>query len=136
MYVGTSDKAVWSACGKNALADLKAAIDQQAKPAPEKPDLIFASGTMKFGPWLKLLDVLRANEPKDDAKKTKQEIQQEKERDRLRLLSLEAFEKGDDLLTAKLWRDGDQVFGEMRITEGVFRFVGSAIADFSKTNLR
>ena len=136
LYVGTSDKAVWAACGKDALQDLKDAIDQQAKPAPEQPDPDFASGTMQFGLWLKLLDVLRANEPKDNAKKTKQEIQQDKERDRLRQLAIEAFEKGDDVLTAKLTREGDDVVGKLTITEGVFRFIGSAIADFSKTNLR
>lgn len=136
LYVGTSEQAVWAASGKDALQDLKNAIDQQAKPLPEKPDPVFANGTMKFGPFLKLLDVLRKNDVKDPAKMTRQEIQQEKERDRLRQLALEAFEKGDDILTAKLARDGDEVLGELTITEGVFRFIGSAIADFSKTNLR
>jgi hypothetical protein len=134
-YIGTSEKAVWFAAGTNGLDELKQAIDDQAKPLPEAVDKEFASGTMKFGPFLTLLDVIRAAEPKDDKEKTKQEIQQEKERDRMRQLALEAFAAGDDRLTAKLWRDGDEVKGEMTINEGIFRFIGSAIADFSKTNL-
>lgn len=135
LYVGTSEKAVWGACGKGSLEELKKAIDQQAQPVPEKPDANFFSGTMKFGPFIKLLDVIRANQPKDNVQKTKQEIQAEKERDRLRQLALEAFAAGDDILSARLYRDGDEVKGEMSVTEGIFRFIGSAIADFSKTNL-
>jgi hypothetical protein len=136
LYVGTSEQAVWGACGQGALDELKKAIDRQAQPAPEMPDANFFTGTMKFGPFIRLLDVIRANQPKDNAQKSKQEIQQEKERDRLRQLALEAFAAGDDVLTGRLYRDGDEVKGEMSITEGIYRFFGSAIADFSKTNLR
>lgn len=135
-YIGTNEKAVWFAAGKNGLDELKQAIDDQAKPLPEAPDPVFTSVTMKFGPFLTLLDVIRAQEPKDNKEKTKQEIQQEKERDRTRQIALEAFAAGDDRLTAKLSRDGDTVKGEITINEGIFRFIGSAIADFSKTNLR
>jgi hypothetical protein len=135
LYIGSSEKAVWMAAGMGALDALKAAIDQQARPLPEKPDPTFFSGTMRFDPFLKLLDVIRQQEPKSTEKKTKQEIQQEKERDRLRQLALEAFGLGEDELTARLTRDGDEVKGEMTAHEGIFRFIGSAVADFSKENL-
>lgn len=135
LYIGTSDQAVWAATGKGSLDELKAAIDQQAKPLPEKPDPTFASVTMKFGPWIKLLDEIRAGEPKAAEQKTKQEIQQEKERDRMRALALEAFAAGDDKLVGKLSREGDEVKGVMTVNEGIFRFIGSAIANFSKENL-
>jgi hypothetical protein len=135
LYVGASDEAVWAACGPKGLDELKEAIDDQAKPAPEKADPVFAAGTIKFGPWIKLVDVIEKKQP-EVANPTKQQIQAKKEKDRIRFLALEAFEAGDDLLTAKLFREKDEIKGEMTITEGVFRFIGSAIANFSKENLR
>lgn len=137
LYIGTSEHAVWAGCGKNALNDLKAAIDQQAKPAPEKADPVFFSGTMKFGPWIKLLDLLREEKPTStEEKKSKEELRREKEQKRIRELALEAFASDDDILTGKLMRNGDEIQGELSITVGVFRFIGSAIADFSKENLQ
>lgn len=135
LYVGASEEAVWAACGPNGLAELKAAIDDQAKPAPAKADPVFASLAIKFGPWIKLVDVIEKKEP-ELVNPTKQQIQAKKEKDRIRSLALEAFEAGDDLLTAKLVREKSEIKGEMTITEGVFRFIGSAIANFSKENLR
>ncbi len=134
LYVGASDKAVWAACGVNSLDELKAAIDEQAKPAPEKVDPAFLEVSMKFGPWVDLLEVMRKLEPKKE-NPTKQEVEAEKERDQIRSLAIEAFKPGDELLTGKLHRDGNEIRGEMSVNEGVLRFIGSAIADFSKRNL-
>lgn len=134
-YVGTSDKAVWAAAGVNSLAELKAAIDDQAQPAPEKPDPVFASITMKFGPLVKLIDEIEKKIPVGE-NPPKQEVQQRKERDRIRFLALEAFEPGTEQLTGKMSLEGETVKGELSINEGIFKFLGSAIADFSKQNLR
>lgn len=134
-YIGASEKAVWAAAGKDSLDELKAAIDAVAQPAPTTPDPVFASVDMRFGPLIKLIDAVEKKIVLSD-KATKSEIQAKKERDRLRLLALEAFEPGTDLLTGRMSRVNGEIKGELTINEGIFKFLGSAIADFSKQNLQ
>jgi len=137
-YIGTSDKAVWGAAGVNALAELKAAIDQSQQPAPEKADPVFLSIKANFGPLVDLIHVLREKEPKKPAEdKEAQEAaeQLEKTLAKINKFAKDSFGLCEVALEGVMRREGDAVTGEMSVHECVLQFIGSVAANWAAENL-
>lgn len=135
LYVGTSKDAVWGAAGDGSLELLKAAIDAAAKPAPEKVDPKFVEAGGQFGPGARLIDKMVTKQHSDNPTKDKKILAQRKERERIIKLAVDSFKDGTDRSTMELSREGDTIRGSATINPPVFRFLGSAIADFAKENL-
>ncbi len=133
IHIGTSKDFVFAAAGENSLAELKALIDAAMLPVPEKADQTFADGLIKFGPVVEILHAFRQSQPAAD-KNDKDAVAMEKQLAKMRKYANEAFGSGDDLLTARLVRDGDTVRGEMKASPGCLKFVGTMIADFVAEN--
>jgi len=133
VYVGVSKDAVWGAAGQGSLDKLKLAIDAASQPPPAEVAPEFLSLEMHFGPWVRLLDVLRAKEP--PLKSTdKTEIEQEKQRSRIRQYALDTFGT-EGVMKGWLRRDGTEVKGRFEIDGAVLRFLGTVIADFTEKSL-
>ena len=130
--VGTGTGVVWLATGEGSLTALKTAIETLNGENPGLAEDPFIDVQIRFGDWLSLLDRVCADDPEpvDEDEKTQRE-----ERDALRALALQAFEAGEDRLSIRAARAGDQVKGRMTVESAILRFVGKAIADFSKENL-
>lgn len=135
IYIGVSEPAVWGAAGAGSLDALKKAIDQSAQPAPSQTAPEFVELQMRFEPWIKLLDAMRAKEPPSQTT-DKEQLEFEKQRDKTRKYALETLAPGDDLLKTVLKRNGDQVEGTLEIQKGLLRLIGTLIADFTSENLR
>jgi hypothetical protein len=149
VYIGTSKDAVWGAAGLNALEELKTAIDQSQaalhQAGPVDPE--FFKLAMNFGPFIDLLDVVRAHEPKreppakdaqnyaDLLQDYKDAQEYERQATKLRKLAKDAFAGCNLGLEASLRRDGNAVIGAMTAHECALRFVGSAIANWAAENL-
>lgn len=118
IFIATNDKAIWYAAGANALEELKKVIQASGK-EPTEDEQEFASLHMKLGPWLDLRE--QRSPDKGDITRRK--------------MALEAFEKGDDSIDLKLWKEENSVKGHMVIEQGILSFVGKMIAEFSKENL-
>ncbi len=57
------------------------------------------------------------------------------DRDALRKLARDAFQRGDDVITARLERIENRVEGHMEVQPGILRFVGKLMSKFSAENL-
>lgn len=134
-YVGTSKDTVWGAAGEGSLELLKGAIDAAAKPAPEKVDPKFVEAGGQFGPGARLIDKMVTRRHADNPTKDKKILAQRKERERLIKIAVDSFKDGTDRSTMQLSREGTTIRGAASINPPVFRFLGSAIADFVKENL-
>jgi hypothetical protein len=134
IHVATSKDAVWGAAGAGSLERLKQALDQAAQPAPTTTAPEFLTLQMRFGPWVQVLDVLRAKEP-PLVNPDKAALEAQKTQTRMRKYALDAFGSGEDLLSATLRREGGEVRGAMSINRGLFKFLGTVMADFSAENL-
>jgi hypothetical protein len=141
-YVGTGPESLWYAAGANALEELKAAIAKVGETPMPKPegDTPFVDLMVKVGPWLELRDKQKAKEqkagPTTTAKKTDEEAKKEQDRNELRKLALETFAKqGEDYVSLQLRRTGNQVEGNLTTYPGILRFVGAAVAKFSRETL-
>lgn len=135
IYVGVSKDAVWGAAGEGSLELLKGAIDAAAKPAPEKVDPKFVEAGGQFGPGARLIDKLVTKRHADNPTKDKKILAQRKEQERIIKLAVEAFKDGTDRSKLELSREGTTITGSADINPPVFKFLGSAIADFVKENL-
>lgn len=138
VYVATSAQAVWAAAGVGALEELKAAIEQSQQPPPSAVDSEFFHLKINFGPFIDLISILRAKEPKkpaEDKEAQDQAEQLEKQLAKLKKFAKDAFAGCDVPLEASLKRDGLAVLGTMTVQECVLRFVGSAAADWAAENL-
>jgi hypothetical protein len=133
IYVGVAEDAIWLAAGPEILPKLEAAIEQAATPGEASSTVL--TGTIKLGPLVQVLDAQRNRNPLP-AGKPKAEVDQRKQADRLRKLAIEAFKTDEDTLVYSLGRDGENVVGDFRVGKAVLKFIGGAIADFSKENLR
>ena len=128
IHVATSKEVVWFAIGHNAQADLTAAINAAAGPAPAMVDPIIAyfSGNMT-----KLVAMFEALAP-DKIESTGPKTPAQKEREKIRSLAEQAVKDCEPWLTSELKRNGNVIEGTLDVTECALKFVGTIIADFSK----
>ena len=137
LYVGTSKDVVWGAAGADAIKHLKEAIDQAAKPAPEKADPVFMNYQIHVEKISNLLDSIKVDAPKDaPPPKTKDEerIQKDKERvqksiEKYRDLAKKAMAGCDSLMHGELKRDGNSISGFLEINDCVLKYVGAMMAN-------
>ena len=149
IYVGTSPKSLWYACGAGSLDELKSAI---ASVAPTKVESVakdkatagsketgttFGELYVKCGPWIQFLDERqkRRDTQTTDTKLTDAEKTAKERQTKLRRLAVEAFETGDDAITVELNRVENRVEGRIEFAPGLLRFVGKVVADFANENL-
>ncbi len=118
VFIGQSADSVWLAAGENALEELKATIGQ-SKEATTTASGDFATIFIRTLPWVKL---------RHDRKQGKGEVE-------MREMALAAFELGNDVMEMSMQRKENLVTGQFNAHEGILRFVGKAIAKFSKENL-
>ncbi|MBS0203403.1 MAG: hypothetical protein JSS49_10920 [Planctomycetes bacterium] len=136
IYVATSNDAVWGAAGVNAVAELTTAISQAAEPAPEAVDPRVVFFTAHAGRLVELVDIVRPEPQKIDEKLSKDEQarlkRQEKDLETIRQLAMSATANCDAIFSGEVKKVDDKVVGSMDVSECVLKFVGSAIAEFSK----
>lgn len=128
-FVGTSADVVWFGTGgPEALEPLKASIESLGDPA-ENDTVLTIEGRLL--PWAKRARRILAAEP-EPATAT----EQTQRRDQLRNLGLavEAFASEDSASFSMKVADG-KATGEILVNTGVLRFIGKAMASYSKTNL-
>jgi hypothetical protein len=136
IYVATSKDAVWGAIGVNAVAELKAAIQQAAAPAPNMVDPRVMYFTAHAARLVELLDIVRPEPQKIDEKLSKQEQERlktrEKDLEKIRKLAIEATANCDALFSGEVRKTGSRVEGSLDVSECVLKFVGAVTADFAK----
>lgn len=118
VFIGQSADSVWLSAGENALEELKTTISQ-SKEATTTELGDFATIFIRTLPWTKL---------RHDRKQGKGEVE-------MREMALAAFELGNDVMEMSMQRKENKVTGQFNAHEGIMRFVGKAIAKFSKENL-
>ena len=131
LYVGTSQDAVWGAAGVDGLAQLKAAIDQAALPAPEKADPVVVSYSVQVAKLVKLVEVIQKELPAV-AGLTKDQQQQRKDLDKYRKLAQDAMAGCESLLKGELRRTDNKIEGFTDLNECVLKYIGSVVADGTK----
>ena len=119
LYIGSAKETVWFAWGAGALDVLKAAVIAVGIQNTGKPDDPFVDIQVQVGPWLELYHMRYPNQGNVVRRK----------------LALAAFALGDDMMSLRLKRVENQVQGKLTLYQGILRFVGKAIANFSKENL-
>jgi hypothetical protein len=137
IYVGSSENAIWIACGSKSLDQLKAAIGVAGK-GDDKAKSTFFSLFGKVGPWIKLLDErqTRLDGAAPAKTLTTEETAATKKRGEHRRLAIEAFTAGQDTFEIKLDAVAGKVTGSTRLDEGILRFIGAEIAKFSNEKLK
>jgi hypothetical protein len=128
IHVATSKDAVWVAIGSNAQADLTAAINATAEPAPATADPVVAYLSANMA---KLVGLIEALEP-DRVESTGPKTPAQKQRDKIRNLAEQAVKDCEPWLTSELKRNGNVIEGTLDVTECALKFVGTMIADFAK----
>jgi hypothetical protein len=137
VYVATGPKAWWVAIGSKSLAQLKAATEAAGKENAEAKQN-FLTLFYRVGPWVEFLDARRnrLDAIPTEKKPTEAELKDKKERATHRKLALEALKSGQDTIETKLEAKDGRVTGSTRLAEGMLRFIGSEIADFSNKTLK
>ena len=128
IHMATSKDAVWIAIGSNAQAELTAAINAVAGPAPAMADPIVASFSANMS---KLVALVEAMEP-EPAETTGPKTPAQKQRDKVRNLAEQAVKGCEPRLAMALKRNGDLIEATIDVTECALKFVGTMIADFAK----
>jgi len=128
IHVATSKDAVWIAIGNNVQADLTAAIDAAAGPAPAMADSIVGSFSANM---TKLVELGEALEP-DKVESTGPKTPAQKQQDKIRNLAEQAVSGCEPWLSMELKRNGSSIEGTIDVTECALKFVGTMIADFAK----
>ncbi|MBM79073.1 MAG: hypothetical protein CMJ78_00575 [Planctomycetaceae bacterium] len=133
IHFGTSKEAIWFATGDGAVDAIKAAIKEAAGDA--EANKTFAELSIKVGPWIKFLDERRKKAAEENPP-SKEEKDANEQRDKLRQMALDAFEKGGDTVELRIDRVDSHVEGVTKFGEGILRFLGMAIADFAESTLQ
>ncbi|MEK6262489.1 MAG: hypothetical protein AABP62_28155, partial [Planctomycetota bacterium] len=128
IHVATSKDAVWIAIGTDVQADLMAAINAAAGPAPEMVDPIVGSFSANM---TKVVALIEALEP-EPAETTGPKTPAQKEREKIRKLAQQAVVDCEPRIAMELKRNGSVIEGTINVTECALKFVGTIIADFSK----
>lgn len=139
LYCATGPNLILGATGANSLAELKGVIDALNKPLPTTADPVFLTFDARMGPGSNLFDLVRRKEKTapapGDKPKTKAELQLEKQMERLSKYAIECFSSADDSVSIRMQRKGPQITGSLTIHEGIYKFLGAIVADFSLENL-
>jgi len=143
MYVGTSKDAVWGAAGLDAVKHLKDAIDQAAKPAPEKADPVVVNYQVHVAKVSKFLDAIKPEPAKEEPPKTKDQerIQKDKERaqkaiEKYHDLAQKAMAGCDSLMHGELKRNGNTMDGFLEVNECVLKYIGTMMANGVKETMQ
>jgi len=138
MHVATTSDAIYYASGSNGLERVKASMAAAAGATPADDDGTFLETWAKLGPWIDYLKGRRERREADLdlSKLTKEEKAEREERIEMRDSAISAFAKGQDAIHMKLQRKDQKVTGLTVFGEGILRFVGSQIADFSEKTLQ
>jgi hypothetical protein len=128
IHVATSKDAVWIAIGTNAKADLTAAINAAADPAPAMVDPVVGSLSANM---TKLVQLIEALEP-DKAETTGPKTTAQKDREKIRNLAEQAVKGCEPWLSMELKRNDNVIDGTIDVTECALKVVGTLIADFAK----
>lgn len=131
-YVGTSKDAIWGAAGADAVAHLKAAIDEAAKPAPEKVDPVAINYQFQLSTLVTLMEILEKEVPAGNAELSKEEKQRLKDLERYRKLAQAAMAGCNSMIQGELKRVDKKMEGFIEMNECALKFVGSIIADAVK----
>ncbi len=137
IYVATGPKAWWVAIGPKSLDPLKKAIADSAQ-----PNAALASNFLtlfyRVNPWLELVDArrVRMDAKPSDVKLSDADLKDKKERAAHLKLALEVLKEGKDTIETKLDAKNGRVTGSTRFDEGLLKFIGSEIADFSNKTLK
>ncbi|WP_375314924.1 hypothetical protein [Schlesneria sp. DSM 10557] len=131
VYVGTSGDAIWGAAGVECLTHLQAAIDEAAKPAPEKANPVFVNYQLQLGKIVKLAEVIQKDLPSGPGL-TKDQQQQVKDLEKYRKLASDAMLNCESLIQGELRRNDNKIEGFVEVSECVLKFVGSIVADGAK----
>ena len=137
VYVAAGPKAFWIAIGPKSLDPLKKAIEASAKPNEALANN-FLTMFYRVGPFLELLDARRTrlDAKPSDVKLTEAELKTKKDRDAHRKLALGVLKDGKDSVETKLDAKNGHVTGSTRLEEGILKFIGTEIADFSNKTLK
>lgn len=137
VYVATGPKAWWVAIGPKSLDSLKKAIADSAQPNAALVNN-FLTLFYSVGPWLELVDVRRArmDAKPSDVKLSDADLKDKKERAAHRKLAMDVLKEGKDTIETKLDAKDGRVTGSTRFDEGLLKFIGSEIADFSNKTLK
>ena len=127
--VGTTKDAIWVAAGIDALTHLKEAIDQSAKPAPEKASPVVISYHVQLAKLITLLEIIQKESPAMNPAN-------QKDVDKFRKMAQETMGDCPSLMHGELKRTDNQVDGFIEFNECVLRFIGSSIADTIKSMLQ
>jgi hypothetical protein len=137
IHLATGPKAVWLAIGAKSLEQLKPAIEatHQEHNAPADQ---FLALFLRVSPWVEWLHGVRSEQDAKPSEKklTEEEARVKSERDALRKRALESLKLGQDTIETKMSAKGGQVSGSTRYGEGILRFIGNEIANFSNTTLK
>lgn len=135
ILIGTSKNAVWTAAGDDALNHLKSAIDQAAKPAPEKADPVVLNYQVQVAKLVTLLDIAQKEMPALNSPTAKEKERLQKEVEKHRKLAKDSMGNCDSLLKGDLRRTGDKIEGYFEMNECVLKYIGATVADTVKTVL-
>jgi len=128
IHIATSKEAVWVAIGTNSQADLTAAINAVAGPAPEMVDPVVASFSANMTTLIAMMESLEPEQV--EAKGAKSPAQ--KQREKFRGLAEQAVKDCEPRLSMLLKRNGDVIEATIDVTECALKFVGTVVADFAK----
>ncbi len=137
VYVATGPKAWWVAIGPKSLDQLKKAITDSTQ-----PNAVLASNFLTLfyhvGPWLELVDTrrVRLDAKPSDVKLSDANLKDKKDRAAHRRLALEVLKEGKDTIETKLDAKNGRVTGSTRFDEGLLKFLGTEISDFSNKTLK
>lgn len=137
VHVATGPQAWWVAIGSKSLDPLKKAITESAQPNAALANN-FLTLFYRVGPWLELLDAqrVRLDAKPSDVKLSDAELKDKKERAAHRKLALDALKEGKDTIETKMDAKNGRVTGSTRFDEGLLKFIGTEVADFSNKTLK
>ena len=136
VLVGTSKNAVWTAAGVDALNSLKTAIDQAAKPAPDKVDPIALSYQIQLAKFITLAEIVQKEVPSMNPLSPKEQAQAQKDLEKHRKLAQDTMGNCESLMKGELKQIDNKIEGYIELNECVLRYLGSSIADVVKTTLQ
>ena len=117
LLIATGPDALWYAAGPKADELLRQSIDQAASEGEPSPEVVSFRGELL--PGLRILHRRLGS------------VGHEK----IRNLAIQAFQEGGGRITAEVVRKGAAIDGELVLGTDLLRFIGKALADFSKENL-
>jgi hypothetical protein len=137
IHFATGPKAVWLAIGAKSLEQLKTSLEAINKENHAPADQFLAL-FLRVGPWVEWLHEVRAEQDAKPSEKklTEEEARIKSERAALRKRAIESLKPGQDSIETKMSAKGGHVSGSTRYGEGILRFIGNEVANFSNTTLK